>query len=119
MTAATFESSTYFQWEVVSLRASLIKIRESSGPTRVPWGTPQVKGRKVEVSPCMRTVWQRLVRKFASQMTIHSRIPCVADDGSVVNHVECFAKVNEGGGNGSFAFFEIVVDVIQEADERV
>ena len=78
MMASTVESSTYFQREVVSLRALLIKIRKSSGPTQVPWETPQMRGRKVQVASCMYTVRPDNGLGGSSRITIHPRIPFVA-----------------------------------------
>ena len=74
---AIVESSTYFHLCWVSINASLIRMRKQSGPSFVPWGTPQVRGRKVDVTPWYRTAWRLFVRKSAIQGTRDSRIPQV------------------------------------------
>ena len=76
------------------------------------------------MAPCMYTVRPDTVCEEVCEPD-HNPLTdtvcsCLVDGGGgVVNQVECFAKVNEGGDNGGFAFFEIVVDVIPEADEVV
>ena len=55
---------------------SLIYNRNNSGPSTVPWGTPDVTGEDVEYFTSQTTDWERWVRKDSNQQS-ESNLPWI------------------------------------------
>ena len=53
--------------EVRPFGRSLMYVRNNSGPSTDPCGTPEVNGEEVDVAPSQLTVWALLVRKIPSR----------------------------------------------------
>ena len=53
--------------EVRPFGRSLMYVRNNSGPSTDPCGTPEVNGEEVDVAPSQLTVWALLVRKDSIQ----------------------------------------------------
>ena len=53
--------------EVRPFCRSLMYVRNNSGPSTDPCGTPEVTGEEVDVAPSQMTVWILLVRKESIQ----------------------------------------------------